>query len=531
MATSLNRSWLQLDARSCGACPVHFANVDLNPADASDLGYSALKEQIRTLVRDARGDESQAHFSAVVGINRSTLSRIESGHIAPSLKDAKAIAARREAPGLLELVTELREAEEERKAAPRRDLVVGELLERPGIVSVQALVVDDFPISTLLQASPSLSAAEVEVVVPTVDRETALFNGRGLLFGRFEHQIKRLIDLGTEDSSAPISVKLFESDDVLQSIVVVRSSSGVECAIWPTLPVSSPNRATGISVDGRHAPVVVPTDPMAIGKVTSHVEAVLERAAPIRKNAALGVLDDDESASVESPVLFTGFETYDAIPEDLSSETTEGVAVSLVLVHGLARREGQPLAHRVLLHRRDNESNDVRRWSLPSNGVDDLDVRGALGLRNQDTSRSSSDPMTAMVEVSRRLSGECAGRIPLEAFRAAAARELLALFGLDLGGDLDRLVHLSVPAELRAIHKPDLAGRRRRPILPRVFAYELRSEGERHEVNQVIESGVPVVALGYEDFPDYPDLNDFLVAASRDGWLEKQLMNLGVAPR
>lgn len=473
---------------------------------------------------------SQEDLGERVGLSRFTIMRLEAGKQELRLDQARLIEPEIENSQLVDLVERYERLAEARRGAPDRDRGVRTLLERSGIHRVEVSLVDDLRLHEILGGNPNLANADVVVVVPTARREEQLF-GKQLLRGHYEHELKRLTDL----VEGP-AVEIRESRTVLQPVLLVRASTGDGCVVWPLMFRDG-------EVDGAEAPVITSDDPEVIEALSRHFRTITRRdvAMPVHRNEALGVLDVARPDGDLTQVRFAG---YAPQGEEIGEPPTTnvGFAVSLVIVHAIAPREGRPPLRRVVLYKRDNEIRDVGLWSLVSNHLDDSDIRYAVGADNGEW-RSSQPPEDAAVRDGLALE-QFDFRIPLRAFQCAAKREFKTMFGLDV--EYERFKALELPNKLAQIEKATDQEPWRRPILPQVFSLELNTrpiDGPgQSELGRIRQSGVPTAVFGYEDLPSGPNelgtsedghagFNDFLVAAGADGWLTRELKILGVTPK
>jgi transcriptional regulator with XRE-family HTH domain len=492
----------------------------------AQLGYQELRNRIRTALRDARraAGLSQQELGERLGLSRFTIMRLEAGTQDLRLDQAREIERETGDSGLVELLEARDRVADSRRGAPARDQGVRNLLERTGIHRVEVSLVDDLRLHEFLGHNFALENADVVVVVPTSQRERELFDGMPL-HGHYEHELKRLTDL----PDGPASVRIFESHLVLQPALVVRTSTGDECAAWPLL------FRDGI-VRGADAPIVSSQEPNVVEELARHIATVTADtiAMPVHKNEVLGVLDDEAAPTDDlTRIKFAGYAPHGEENGE-TEKTNVGLGVSLVVAYGTAPREGLPPKRRVVLYKRENEKRDVGLWSLVSSHVEDGDIRRAIAADDGAEWRSFLSAEEAAVRDGLALE-KVDFRIPIKAFQYAAQRELSTMFGLDV--EYGRLEVMELPPELAQIDKATDEEPRRRPILPQVFSLELdRSGAGTRELSRLRESGVETAVFGYDDLPSGPaadegTFNDFLVAAGIDDWLKRELATLGVAPR
>lgn len=483
-----------------------------------------MRNRIRISLREVRATAgyTQQQLAAKLGLSRFTIMRLEAGSQDLRLDQAQGIEEATGSSALVELVEARDRLEHARRGAPSREVGVRSLLERTGIHRVDVSLVDDLALHEFVDRNPKLANADVSVVVPTIEREKELF-GDHRLSAHYERELKSLSDL----SERRAAITVYESKRILQPGIIVRTSTGDECAVWPLM-------LRGDALRGANAPIIRSQDPTVIEEFASHINWALdgqEVAQPVYKNEVLGVLGDEEREDGTKPILFVGYSPHGE--EDGEVERTNvGLAVSLLVVHGVTPREGLPPRRRFLLYKREHEKHDPNRWSLLSNHVDDADVRRAIARESEPAPpsewRAFETAEDAAVRDSLTLEKQDF-EIPSRAFRYAAKRELATKFGLDLNDDdlTNRLKPLPLPARLAQIDKFTEDTKHRRPILPSVFTLDL----EKGELRLLRESSIETQAFGYKDLPTDGDdgvFNDFLVAAAVDGWLSDELKKLGV---
>lgn len=488
---------------------------------------------------------SQEELGEALRMSRFAVMKIEAGSQDLQLAHAQIIEQRTGATGLVELVERREEVAASREGAPQRDLAVRALLDREGIYRVEATLVDDLDIVDALRGSSALHDSEITIVVPSPKRERQLFGDMTPLFGHYERQLKRLSDLVVSDE-APIAVDIYESESVTSPGVVVRTRTGDACVTWPIL-------FRRRDMEWASVPVITSQIPRVVDDVAEHVQYARERARSVHRNVALATVSG--SATRDGRPAFAG---YAANGNDRADEQfpSVGFATSLVILHGMVQREGFTLGRRIMLDRRRDEPRDPGRLSLVSARVDDDDIQRAIVALKAKSAEAAAKAIADMEWRSLGSADDVAVRhqdelpedleIPEEAFKYAAIRELRAVFGLDLSwSDIGLLEELELPPRLQSIQKANEDDKKTwhtRPILPRVFMLALRrppqdqvtsergSESDLHRLRQF-----DVSFVGYEDLRDPADLqgelNDFLVRASEDGWLQTQLQKKGMATR
>jgi DNA-binding XRE family transcriptional regulator len=472
-----------------------------------------LRKQIRELIRDAREKQrlTQVELGKRVGVSRFTINRIEAGatDITPAL--AESIEQTLELPELRTLVA--RRDGLSPLPGNGRDAVVARLLGAHRLQRLRVVLADQTDVYSLMytwvDGDSQLRADDVEIVVPTVKREREMLGVGNLLHGHIEYQIKRLLDLKKSDHYAANSLRLYESDNVVGSLVIAETAAGVEAATWPPLIL----RGAAI------LPVGVTADGQAVAYLHSHVDRLIRGHEPIRSNEAVcRVPFSDTSKGPSFPVFTRYFTVGEDQEEDIDDR--EGIAVALVLVTALAPRRLHGVGRRVITYMRSNSRQDRRR-SLFSNTVEDVDIQRARALAQglpPSEDRSTRGALAAALDVNDYLESQ-AEIIPDTAFQMAAAREM-SMFGLTV--DPDRFQPVSLPSTLQLIRKPASDGRRRAAIAPRLFVLDLKSDQPEPEL-AALQVNADVEEVGKADLMHDSDLNDFLLEARDSGFLASLL--------
>lgn len=503
-------------------------------AGASDPGYlqmdaddAALRLRVRTMVRTGRQERglTQAELGKLIGTSRFTINRIEAG-----ATDVTAAVAEQleQALGLTELRSLV--ARRDRAVAPTdnsREAVVRRMLGAPGLQRLRVVLADELNLYPLVFAwsdgDSVLRSEDVEIIVPTVGRVRELFGENGPLYGHIEYQIKRLLDLKKSDHYAANSLRLYESDDVIASLVVAATRSGAEGALWP--PMATRGRHNW--VDANIMPVGVTTDQHAISQLEAHMDALKDGQEPLRSNEALCRVAPVDDQRRGSPPVFTRYFTVGEDQEE-DVDDSEGTAVALVLVVALSPRRSHGLGRRVITYMRSNSRQDRRR-SLFSNTVEDVDIQHAREIENgakRNDRRSTKGALAAALEINDYLESH-SRIIPDLAYQLAAGREM-AMF--DLSIEPDRLRPVPLPPELRLIRKPAMGDRKRAAIAPRLFLLELKPDQPEPEL-VTLQAKADVEEVGSLDLAEDTDLNDFLAEAKASGFLGELLAAQHVTDR
>ena len=498
------------------------------PLGPETAGAGALRREIRALVRKGRQARglTQTELGQAVGVSRFTINRIEMG----ALEVSSALADRLQRElGLSNLA--LLVAQRDRLAAitqNERDLVARRLLTTPSLERLRIVLADDLDLYgilfTRLGESSFLSGCDVQVVVPTIDREYQLF-GHLPLQGHFEYQIRRLIDLHDSDAYPMSDLQVFESDLVLGSCIIAGTRTGTECAYWPVVPVA------GV-VHGNSLPVATTLDPNVTSKLAAHVDDLIKTRKPLQVNEALCRIvpsDPVDSTDDDGLPIFTRYFNV-GLDQEEDVDVNEGFALALVLPVALCPRKHHGIARRVITYKREVMLDDRQRISLFSKRVEDADIRAARShdeSRSRDEAgRSTQGALSAALDINEYLTHN-SGVVPERAYRAAARREF-AMYGVDI--DPGRLTPVPLPPELRLVEKHAGRGRTRAALAPQLYTLELSAKGAEPEL-ATLQANADVEELGVADLMETVRLNDFLSTARECGFLEPLLRRMGVAER
>jgi hypothetical protein len=399
-----------------------------------------------------------------------------------------------------------------------RDTVAKRMLAAPGLQRVRVVLADDFNLYRYVHERVAddarLRCNDIEIVVPTIARGRALFGDASLMYGRIEYQIKRLLDLKKSKFYASNSLRLYESDDVIASMLVATTPSGTVAAVWPPMPVRHKPHDIAAAI----LPVGRTVDPIAVGQLNSHVDHLIGDNETVKSNEALCLVDPDGGET--SPPAFTRYFTVGEDQEE-DIDSGEGTAVALIMVIALCPRKRYGVRRRVIAYQRAHSRKDRRR-SLFSNSVEEIDIRRARAAEKGwqiDERRSTRGALAAALDTTEFLA-EHNGLIPNSAFQFAAAREM-AMF--DLAVAPDRFEPIPLPPELRLIDKPQAA------IAPRLFVLELNTQPEPELAK--LQEVADVDEVGTRDLEVAENLNDFLADAKEHGFLGELLTRYGIAPR
>jgi DNA-binding XRE family transcriptional regulator len=489
----------------------------------SDADAGGLSLRIRNLLRKARQTRNltQAELGRLVGASRFTINRVEAGvtDVTPEL--AEQLAEVLALPEVVALV-----AQRDGPVASvsnTRDAVVTRMLSAPGLRQVRVVLADELNLYQLVHIRSDgdsvLRANDIEVVIPTVRRERELFGDTGPLYGHIEYQIKRLLDLKKSEFYASNSLRLYESDSVIASVLIASTATATEAALWPPLAIRGKANDLATAL-----PVGVTVDQHAIAQLESHLDSLISEQDTIKNNEALcRIVAATEQRPVPPPGVFTRYFTVGEDQEE-DIDDTEGTAVALILVIALCPRRRHGVGRRVILYRRAQARQDRVR-SLFSNTVEDIDVQRARATEQgiaTDDRRSTRGALAAALDVNDFLDHH-SGVVPDLAFQYAAAREM-AMF--DLAVEPDRFQPVPLPGPLHLIRKPGT----RAAIAPRLFVLELGTERRKPEL-ATLQAKADVEEVGIRDLLDEHEMNDFLVQARDNGFLADVLAQYRVVER
>lgn len=490
----------------------------------SDADVEVLRLRIRTLIRKARQDRNitQTDLGRLVGASRFTINRVEAGvtDVTPDLAEQLA-----QVLNLREIISLV--AQRDGPISPTsntRDAVVSRMLSAPGLRRVRVVLADELNLYRLVHIRSGddsvLRSPDVEVVVPTIRRGRELFGDASPLYGHIEYQIKRLLDLKKSESYASNSLRIYESDAVIASVVIASTATATEAALWPPMAVrSKPNELEAATM-----PVGVTVDPHAIAQLESHLDSLIGERDTIKSNEVLCrvVPPTEQQPDPPAPVFTRYFTVGEDQEEDI--DDTEGTAVALVLVIALCPRKRHGVGRRAIIYRRAQARQDRLR-SLFSNTVEDIDVQRARAREQgivTDERRSTRGALAAALDVNNFLY-EHSDVVPDLAYQYAAAREM-AMF--DLAIDPERFQPILLPPNLRLIRKPGT----RAAIAPRLYVLELGTDQRAPEL-ATLQAKADVAEVGIRDLLDEPQINDFLAEARESGFLAEVLARCRVVER
>ena len=141
---------------------------------------------------------------------------------------------------------------------------------------------------------------------------------------------------------------MYESDDVVGSMVIGETPTGVEAAVWAPLGV----RNQPATVDPGALPVGTTTDRRVIADLHAHVDSLIAGREPLTSNEALCRVPDGAGEPV--------FTRYFTVGEDQEEDVddSEGMAVALMLVVAKCPRKQYGVGRRVITYMRSRLRQD-----------------------------------------------------------------------------------------------------------------------------------------------------------------------------
>lgn len=484
-------------------------------AHPSAVEEDALRLEIRTMVRTARQELglTQAELGKRVNASRFSINRVEAG-----VTDLTPLLAERleQVLGLTDLRTQV--AKRDRLVMPvstGRDAVVARMLDYPQPHRFRIVLLDDLDLYPMLMTwgdnDTVLRADDIEIVVPSLQRERELFGHDTDLRRRINEQVKWILELRRSENYAADSLRLYESDHVTSAVAVALRGGRDEGVIWPPVAVSGGWTAAQAAT----LPVGVTTDQSAVARLNVYLDSLVAGLEPLRSNEALCRVGEPHEDVDQVP----RFTRYFTVGEDQQEEIddSEGTAVALILLLALCPRKRHGVGRRVITSMRTSSRLDhVLKHSLFSNTVEHIDIRRSRAEeagQPVDEHFSTQGAVSAALEIDDYL--ESKGKIiPDLAFQVAAARRLTT-FGLDV--DPARFEPVPLPPELWLIGKTDTGGRDRAAITPRLYVLELNTQPEPELVT--LQANAHVEEVGLSDIMEETNLNDFLKSARDHGFL------------
>ncbi|WP_405068843.1 helix-turn-helix domain-containing protein [Kribbella sp. NBC_01510] len=499
---------------------------------------------------------SQSTLGSRVGVSRYVINRLEGENQDLSLDLALKLAEVLDRPELEQLTrAQLASSSQPVRHPNTRDALLEELLDSPGLARLVIVVADELDILGLLERARINLPEAVTIVFPSHARQQQLRGPAAPNSATWDvqRQITRIFEalavggrLHPDEGPLDYDIKLYESDDVRQSFVLVGVAEGNQCAVWPALPNIQPDQLETV-------PVAVSADPSFIQLIEAHYRDLVRGRKPLTHLKAVVVVGKGNGSTPAGPVARHRLSSYFqlGVDSELDEAATAGRArmrfgfgVALVLIHGYAERLGRPLGRRILLQQDPKSAT----YQLISTHIsdEDLDGTGERGPRSTSTSHTARRKLIA---------GDREASVAPAAFIRAARHGLLDEFGADVPDDA--LQEIPLPEPLWIVEKFDLQGNRLMPVVPRLFHLDLTPR-YREDLSAPIESSglegdsarldswpasvgsleaalldtAGTMAFGQRDLqdPDVP-LNDFLETARTQAgdWFLSVLQELKIA--
>lgn len=474
------------------------------------------RRTIADLIRSARNELglSQAALGSQIGVSRYVINRLEGTNQDLSLDLAVKLADVLNLPALEELTRAQFASPSRPVQSPNtRDAQLEELLKSPGLDRLIIVVADELDIVGMLADARINLPARVTIVFPSHARQQQLRGSAVPTAATWDvqKQITRIFealavggDLHPDEGPLDYDIKLYESDDIRQSFVLVGTADGNQCAVWPALPNIQPDQFETI-------PVAVSTEPSFIQLIEAHYRDLVRDGMPLTHLKAVVVVDQGNETTPAGPAARHRLSSYfqlgtesekDAAAAGDGATAQFGFGVALVLIHGYAERPGRPLGRRVLLQR---DPKSVT-YQLVSSHISDEDLIGTRDRAPRSTSTSH--------EARRKLiAGDRQASVTSAAFNRAARHGLLDEFGADVPAGA--LQEIPLPESLWIVEKFDPQGHRLMPVVPRLFQLDLTPRN-REDLSARIE------ASGQKG--DSARLDDWLASVGR---LEAALLDTG----
>jgi DNA-binding XRE family transcriptional regulator len=520
------------------------------------------------VIREARDqlDLSQVDVGAQAGVSRYPIHRVEAERQDLSRGLAEKLAKVLGRPQLIDLVEQRIQAETRDRpqtshgAYRSRDEKLHELLRAPSLDRLVIVLADDFDVVTLLQEHRLNLPSTTSVIFPSELRQTDLEGASGRQLPTWDVQ-GRINDLfaavapggslnpsNGQGGADYESIRLYESDLVRQSLVLVGSPGGPQCATWPCIP------GAGV-IDPEAVPAAVTSDPMFLRHVEEHVSLLLAERQPLTHlKAVVTVKDESDTVGAKgdeqgrgearhdlSRFFSLGQDTeedwVDAADADGQNTATYGFAVALVLIHGYIDRPGRSIARRILL------PIGSGGYELFSAHISDEDLRIAYpdAQTEEATSWRERSTRTAKNAKDDFMLTSQAPVVSSDDFRRAAVHGIKDELGVSVTESW--LDELKLPPDLWGVEKCQ-DSRRMLSVIPRLFALDLApkendtaSRARRSHLRRLeqalMEKTPPAKAFGYQDLVSSQDqLGDFLRRAlnEKGDWFVSHLQQLGIEP-
>ena len=559
------------------------------------MSDQARHEDIPRLVKELReaAGRTQGQFADELSeygrsVNRATVNRIEKGHVRLGRELASALDAYSERRKLrdydfLALVTQFKARSVDGKRGTHLSLV----LSADDLTDIYVVMCDESEFSfhvrsglaAITRLGKSLPATQrrLSLVVPSRNRVRELFGGhvataeqdRVALYGGYadrlwQHmltQIQRFRRIAQQAQG--VDLEVFESDAVLNSVVLAKSSTESKCVYWPCAPLTGNQEVPDV------IPVVAGSDVAAWCE--SQIKSMTGGGHGVGRRQHLGDTfvvaettdsdgpDDDSGLALVHQVEYNRF-LPSAKVEMYDMDSHEGLAVASVLPCVRAVRRGE-LTAEVLLKRRSQllagVDSDVdgklalvssrvtasAMWdavcSAVTSGTTDHHASRPSGSRRLDASKHIDDQSASVHHALRELrerqpvnaGQDCTEAVLDSAFCNAAVSELALTYGLD-GGKSSWASRLEPGAldDCRIPKSEDGA------IVPRLFTLILNPE-ERDDLERLarqndgdelkriaIDDLVEIIDHGYE--PGRWLFDDYIMCLLTDERLRGQFREL-----
>ena len=283
------------------------------------------------------------------------INRIENGNaslrpILASALDTYAVDNGLSSPGFSFLVTNLKTRQTKRPSGSKID----HILRNNDYSSVFVVICDVFDFAGSLKIALSIPELQVSVIVPTMNRITELFSGsstdgvsRTELFDGYVERLCRHIDEQLQlmhdvcSRSRETQLDVFESNIVLNSVVLTKGDRVTRCMYWPCAP-GGPTQ-----LEPNFVPVA---DDGAVSAWYETQIANIIRLGSVTHQVHVGdmLVTSDDASSPDGTHASIGKPTFSRfcprkISGDDTDKTTEGAAVALILPYVSIVRGGKQL--------------------------------------------------------------------------------------------------------------------------------------------------------------------------------------------
>ncbi|MGY4768086.1 helix-turn-helix transcriptional regulator [Kribbella sp. CWNU-51] len=431
---------------------------------------------------------SQATLGSRVGVSRYVINRLEGENQDLSLELAAKLAEELKRPELEQLSRALFEAESQPVRYPAtRDALLEDLLAADGLNRLVIVVADELDILSLLERTCINLPERVTIVFPSHARQQQLRGPAAPNAATWDvqRQITRIFEalavggrLHPDEGPLDYDVKLYESDEVRQSFVLIGSADGNQCAVWPALPNIEPDELSSI-------PVAVSAEPSFIQLIEAHYRDLVRDRMPLTHLKAVVIVGEGNESTPVGPAARHRLSSYFQLGVDSENDAAAagdgetgrfGFGVALVLVHGYAERSGRAVGRRVLLQQDAKSAT----YQLISSHISDEDLVGT-GERGPRSTSTSHEARRRLIARDREAS------VTSAAFIRAARHGLLDEFGADV--PIRALQEIPLPEPLWIVEKFDQQGNRLMPVVPRLFHLDLTPRDREDMLARIEASG------------------------------------------